>query len=188
MRWECDPNHSAAWFSAQHWGLVTVRGRFQELQVALDMEGREANAWRVSAQIEAASLDTGVHIRDRKLRGPEYLDAERFPTILFTSTRVDPDGAGGDYRLVGDLTMHGITREVALNARFNGEITDSQGRLCRGFSARTAILRSDFGIHTGPDADDEGTSDEIRVAIEVKAIWRDENAAVEQQRGHRHAE
>lgn len=169
MPWDCDPNHLRAEFAAKHMGIVTVKGFFRSLRATLDMDDEDPTRWSVVATIDVASLDTNNETRDRKLKSSEYLDADRYPTITFRSTRVAPADEG--HILYGDLTMHGITREVALRAQLNGEITDAYGRVCRGFSARTVLRRTDFGIHTstsGPDTD--GASDDIRISIAAQAL------------------
>jgi len=168
MPWDCDPNHLLAEFSAKHLGIVTVKGIFRSLEATLDMDDEDPTQWSVVATIDAASLDTNNETRDRKLKSSEYLDADRYPTITFRSTRV-ARGEEADV-LYGDLTMHGVTREVALQARFNGEVTDAYGRVNRGFSARAVLRRSDFRIHestSGPDTD--GASDDIRITIAAMA-------------------
>jgi polyisoprenoid-binding protein YceI len=168
MPWDCDPNHLRAEFSAKHLGIVTVKGIFRSVQATFEMDDDDPTQWSVEATIDVGSLDTNNETRDRKLKSAEYLDAERYPTIAFRSRRVER-GEEGDV-VFGDLTMHGVTREVALQARFNGEVTDVYGRVNRGFSARAVLRRSDFRIHettSGPDND--GASDEIRISIAALA-------------------
>jgi polyisoprenoid-binding protein YceI len=168
MPWDCDPNHLRAQFSAKHLGIVTVTGFFRSVQATLDLDDDDPTRWSVVATIDVASLDTNNDIRDRKLKSAEYLDADRYPTISFRSTRVEPVGDG--HLLYGDLTIHGVTREVALQATLNGEVTDAFGRVNRGFSARATLRRSDFDIHTSTlEPDTDGTSNEIRISIAAMA-------------------
>ena len=169
MPWDCDKNHLRAEFAAKHLGIVTVKGFFRSLEAKLDMDDDDPNRWSVEATIDTGSLDTNNETRDRKLKSEEYLDADHYPTITFRSRRVVPADDG--HVVYGDLTMHGVTREVALQARLNGEVTDAYGRVCRGFSAHTVLRRSDFGIHMSTsEPDNDSASDDIRISLAAKAL------------------
>ena len=143
--WKIDPAHSAAQFSVKHLGIATVRGAFTKMSGTVQYDPANLKAAAVDATIEAASVDTRVEFRDRDLRGPKFFDVEKFPTLTFKSKRIEV--ANGKARLIGDLTMHGVTREVALD--LDGPTTPMKGpggqeRI--GVSATTTINRSDFGI------------------------------------------
>lgn len=174
MTWVADPNHLRAEFAAKHLGIFTVRGIFRRLEVTVSMADADPTRWSVQATIDVASLDSNNEIRDRKLKSSTYLDADRFPSMSFSSTRVEP-ADNGFHTVWGELTLHGITREVCLRAQLNGEVPDSRGRRCRGFSGTTVLRLSDFGIHADdaqPDDDPKPDDDEVRVSIEMKAIDR----------------
>jgi polyisoprenoid-binding protein YceI len=173
MGWECDQNHLRAGFSAKHLGIVTVRGIFRELSAQFDMQGDDPTGWSVAAVIDVASLDTNNDIRDRKLKSDEYLDAERYPTITFRSERIAADDFEGWYRVIGPLTLRGVTRDVSIRARMNGEVTDERERLCRGFSGKTTIRCSDFDVHTsGSVFLGEPSGDEVKIELAAKGILR----------------
>ena len=112
--WQLDPNHSAAQFAVRHLGISTVRGTFTKVSGSVQLN--EADLTRSSAEvtIDATSVDTRVETRDNDVRSPKFLDAQKFPTITFKSKRVETAGAG-KLRMTGDLTIHGVTKEVVLD-------------------------------------------------------------------------
>jgi len=143
MAWEFDRNHSRVGFSARHLGINTVHGQFEDADVALNIDGDDPVNWSVKANIKAASINTGLGRRDDALRSDQYLNVEAHPTITFESSRVER--RGDQYAVIGALTMLGVTKEVELEASFNGEAVDRE-QLKRGFSARGTIDRFAFGI------------------------------------------
>jgi polyisoprenoid-binding protein YceI len=167
MTWEYSPAYSRIEWAVQQFGLITVKGIFREARVTLDFEDPEPTRWAVSADIYVRSLDSASLERDDATLAEEYLDAERYPLITFRSTRVEQTGEG--YRVLGDLTIKGTTRAVALDARIHGDGKDFKGNPIRGLSASTMIERSDF--HVGR-ARGEPTvvAQGVRVALEVLAI------------------
>lgn len=175
MTWASDPNHLHVGFAGKHLGIVSVKGFFRKAEVTLNLEDPDPTRWSVAARIDVASLDTNNDIRDRKLKGPRYVDADQFPTMVFQSLRVEA-ASDGSYSVVGLLTLHGVTREVCLRTRLNGEVVDSRGRGCRGFSAETLLSLQDFRIHEpiepADEAEGDPANDHIQVSIEAKAIDR----------------
>lgn len=143
--WRIDQAHSAAQFSVKHLGISTVRGAFTKMTGTVQYDPSNLKSSMVNATIDAASVDTRVEFRDRDLRGPKFFDVEKFPTFTFKSKRVDV--SGGKVRLIGDLTMHGVTREVALDLDGPSAPMKGPGGQERiGVTATTTINRSDFGI------------------------------------------
>jgi polyisoprenoid-binding protein YceI len=102
---------------------------------------------------------------DEHVRSADFLDVERYPTTTFKSTRVEK--TDGRYRVAGDLTLHGVTRKVILDASYGGEATDSRGKTKRGFSAQTTLKRSDFGIKGGAPGPVLVAGEQIRVTLEA---------------------
>lgn len=139
--WIGDPTHSDISFRVRHMGVGKVRGTFALASAALTIDGGA----RVSAVIDAASVHTGNEQRDGHVRSADFLDVEKYPTIEFTSTEVR-DLDGENFVLVGELTLHGSTRTVHLQAEHLGAVEDPAGGQRTGFSATTAIRRADFGI------------------------------------------
>lgn len=144
--WQIDPNHTAAQFSVRHMGISTVRGAFTKVSGSAQYDPNSPATASVEATIDAASVDTRVTMRDNDLRSPNYLDVAKFPTITFKSKSVEAAGEG-KLKIVGDLTIHGVTKEVVLNAdSLSAPVTDPRGNTHVGTSASTKIKRTDFGV------------------------------------------
>jgi polyisoprenoid-binding protein YceI len=142
--WTIDPAHTQIEFSVRHMGLATVRGRFGAFSgtVVTDGDGRPSG---VSVDVEAASIDTNSADRDAHLRSPDFFDAAAHPTIAFRSTEVRPLGRDR-FRVVGDLTMHGVTRPVELDAEVGDPVRDPWGQRRRAAVVGGRILRKEFGL------------------------------------------
>lgn len=147
--WQLDPNHSAAQFAVKHMGISTVRGTFTKLSGTLHYDPTDTKADSADVTIEANSVDTRVDMRDNDLRSDHFFDVQKYPAITFKSTRVE--SAGPDkLRIVGNLTIHGVTKEVALDADGPSKpVNDGRGKLHIGASATTIVNRSDFGMTYG---------------------------------------
>lgn len=172
MPWVYDPTHSVIAFDNKHLGIARVMGWFKSADVTLHIDEEDPIRSSVQAVIDAASIDTGNERRDDTLRGDIYLDVARFPTIEFRSTRVERRGER--YAIIGDLTLHGVTREVVLDAVYNGEVVDQRGTVRRGLSASTAIRRSDFDVSTTLVEGILMAAEEVELSIEVEAGKRDQ--------------
>ena len=168
--WAIDPAHSVVELAVKHMMFSTVKGRFANVAgtVVLD-ETNLANS-SVTAEIDSASIDTGEPQRDGHLRSADFLDVERFPTIAFRSTGVVPQGRSR-FILVGDLTIHGVTREVSLEAELAGKGTDPWGGQRAGFAASTSINRKDFGLTWNQALETGGVlvSDQVKINLEIQA-------------------
>ena len=169
-----DPMHSTAEFSVKHMMVSTVKGRFGNLSGAIHIdEDRPAESW-VEASIDAAGVDTGVDMRDADLRSANFLDVATYPKIEFRSTgveQVDDDR----WRVRGDLTIHGVTREVVLETEFEGRGPDLEGKHRVGFSAQAAFSRRDFGLTYNPLLETGGmvVGDNVKVALHIEAVEED---------------
>jgi polyisoprenoid-binding protein YceI len=172
--WTLDVAHSLVEFSAKHMMITTVKGRMTDVRGTITLD--EANPDRSSVEVEfdAASIDTRSEQRDQHLRSPDFLDVERFPTVSFRSRRVEGARAseGGSFRIVGDLTIRGTTREVTLDATFEGRGRDPWGGDRVSFSADTKIDRRDFGLTWNAALEAGGVlvSNDIKVHIEAQAV------------------
>jgi polyisoprenoid-binding protein YceI len=166
--WVGDPIHSDISFGVRHMGVGKVRGTFPLTSAALTLDDG-APGGRVTAVIDAASVRTGDERRDRHVRSADFLDVEKYPTIEFTSTEVR-DVDGETFTLVGELTLHGVTRTVALETEFRGVAADPSGAERTGFSATTTISRAEFGvdIQLGSGAGNVVVADTIEIAIEIE--------------------
>jgi polyisoprenoid-binding protein YceI len=170
--WEIDPKHTLVEFSVRHMMFSTVKGRFTAVSGTIRCED-EADPSRsaVEAELEAASINTGDEGRDAHLRSADFLDVETYPKITFESTRVDARNKE-DLLVVGQLTVHGITREVTLEATFNGRGKNPWDQEVAGFSAETTINRKEFGLNWNAALESGGllVGDKLDVMIEVQAI------------------
>jgi polyisoprenoid-binding protein YceI len=145
MTWQLDPAHSTVTISAKHMMVTTVRGSLAFREATIDFDPNHPERSRIDVTLDAASIDTGVEVRDAHLRSADFLDAATYPTIRFRSTRVEP--AGARYRLHGDLTIRDVTRPVVLDAKIDGVMPDWRGGGRRAaFSAATAIDREAWGL------------------------------------------
>src|SRR5262249_28209891 len=151
--------------------VAKVRGHFTKYDVAIDLDEKDLTKSRVEVRIDAASIDTGVAQRDNHLRSADFFDVEKFPELRFTSRRVE--SLGDDrLRVIGDLSLHGVTREVALEVEHAGRTTDPWGNTRAGFSARTTLDRKDYGLHWNAALEAGGVvvGDKVTIEIEVEAV------------------
>lgn len=164
--WQIDPMHSSAQFAVKHLGVSTVRGAFTKVSGSAKYDPADLSKLSLDASIEAASIDTRVDMRDKDLRSSNFLDVEKFPTITFHSRQVK-DAGSGKLQIVGDLTIHGVTKEVILDVDGpSGIIKDPWGNQRIGASASTKINRHDFGVNGAPGV----VGDEISITIDTELI------------------
>ena len=176
MTWQLDPMHTQVEFSAKHFGMMTVRGHFNQVATSGQIDPVDPAASSVEVTIDVASLTTGNAQRDNDLRSSYFLELDKYPTITFKSTRIAP--AGEDrYTLTGDLTIKGITRPVTLNVQRYGEINDPMMGHRVAYSAEGQIDRKDFGMEFDMLADNRLiVSHEIKLFIETELV--EQQAAV----------
>jgi polyisoprenoid-binding protein YceI len=172
--WTIDAAHSAAEFSAKHMMITTVKGRVADVRGTLIVDETRPERSTVEVELGAASIDTRSEQRDAHLRSADFLDVEQFPTITFRSRRIEGASAreGGSFRVVGDLTIRGVTREVTLDATYEGRGRDPWGGERVSFSATTKIDRRDFGLTWNAALETGGVlvSNEIKIQIEAQAV------------------
>jgi polyisoprenoid-binding protein YceI len=169
--WTIDPVHSSVEFAVRHLMITTVKGRFTDVQgtVVLDDEDPARSAAEIA--IAVASIDTREAQRDAHLRSADFFEADRYPTITFRSTQLR-DASGDGFKLVGDLTIRGVTREVALDVTSEGRSGDPWGGSRAGFSATTKIKRSDYGLTWNQLLETGGlaVSDEVKITLDVQLV------------------
>ena len=146
MNWKIDPTHSHVSFAVRVLSVSTTRGRFHALRGHLHIdEQNPANSW-VEAEVEAASIDTHIKLRDAHLRSAAFFDVKQYPTISFTSTNVEHVG-GQNYQVTGNLTLHGVTKPITFDVAYRGQSTLIGART--GLTAKATINRNDFGVGQG---------------------------------------
>ncbi len=163
--WQIDPNHTAAQFSVRHLGVSTVRGAFTKVTGTVKHDPTDPTKDSIDVTIDANSVDTRVEMRDNDLRSPRFFDVQKYPSITFHSKSVKVAGAG-KMQITGDLTIHGVTKEVVLDVDGPTEaIKDPMGKGQRmGASAMTKVNRQDFGVSALPGV----VGDEITITIDVE--------------------
>lgn len=169
--WKIDPAHTNVEFSVRHLMITTVKGRFTDVSGTVKIDDADPARSEVDVTINAASIDTREQQRDTHLRSADFFDVEKYPTITFRSTRVEP-GQDGRLKVVGDLTIRGVTKSVTLDVAPEGRAKDPWGGERAGFSASTRINRSDFGLTWNQALETGGVmvGDRIDIAIDVEAV------------------
>ena len=179
MRWEFEPGHSAAEFRARHMMVTWVRGHVKNVRGSLEFDPAEPTRASATAEIDAAELWTGEPERDAHLRSPDFLDVENHPKITFASRSLQVL-TPHDFRVKGDLTIRGVTREVSLDVQYLGQWETpywedgvDKGPVIRaGFTATTRINRHDFGVSWNSALDRGGVvvGDGVFITIDVEAL------------------
>ena len=177
--WRIDPAHSHVEFAVRHLMISSVKGAFGDVQGTVWVDESDARTVLVDVAIQVASIDTRQEQRDAHLRSPDFFDAARFPTITFRSRMVEGTHLDSAFRLVGDLTIRDVTREVVLDVSAEGRLIDPWGAERAGFSAHGKIDRTDFGL-TWNQALETGSvlvGNEVKISIEVELIRQAKQAA-----------
>jgi polyisoprenoid-binding protein YceI len=170
--WEIDPSHTAVQFSVRHMMISTVRGQFDKCAGKISANGSDPSSVKIDVTIDASSVNTRVAMRDHHLISPDFLDIGKYPTITFKSKKVEAAGAD-KWKVTGDLTLHGVTKEVVLDVSGpTAQITDPMGNKRVGASATTSISRKDFGLVWNKLVEGGGAvvSDEVDIEIDVEAV------------------
>ncbi len=176
--WQLDPAHSSVEFAVKHMMMTTVRGRFKNVHATLRGDRDRPEHAGVEARIDVESIDTGVADRDAHLRGPDFFDAENHPDIVFRGERIvgdAPTQEGDRFQLAGELEIRGASMDVTLDCEYEGRGTDPWGRTRAGFTFRTEIDRSDWGLKWNQALETGGVlvANKVRIEGELQFV-RDE--------------
>ena len=169
--WIADPAHSHIGFKVRHMMVSNVNGEFKKFDIKVDYDKADVTKSKVNVTIDAASISTDNDRRDSDLRGENFFDVASFPTITYTSTHIRKTGNG--LEMMGDLTIHGITKQVILAVDGPiGPITDSRGNIRMGASATGTINRLDFGLTRNSPLEGGGVviGIEVSLLIDVELI------------------
>jgi polyisoprenoid-binding protein YceI len=168
--WTIDTAHTNAEFAVRHLMISTVKGRFADVQGVVHVDEADFAKSRVEVIIAVGSIDTREPQRDAHLRSADFFDAGNFPQLTFRSTRVE--GKGDAFKVVGDLTIRGITREVVLNVTSEGRTKDPWGGERAGFSASAKIKRTDFGLLWNQLLETGGVvvGEEVKISIDAELV------------------
>jgi polyisoprenoid-binding protein YceI len=169
--WTIDPSHSAIHFSVRHMVVSKTRGRFTKWGGQISFDPADFEKSTVEVNIDPSSIDTADAQRDGHLRSPDFFDVEKFPQAGFKSTKVQ-DLGGDKLRISGNLTVHGVTKPVVLEAIYEGAGKDPWGGERAGFSATTSLDRREFGLQWNKALETGGVlvGDKIELTLEVEAI------------------
>jgi polyisoprenoid-binding protein YceI len=172
--WNIDPVHTSVEFAVKHLMIATVRGHFTDVSGTMTTSGDDFSRAVIEATIGVDSIDTRQPQRDAHLKSPDFFDVANFPTITFRSVSVDDAfGDGSAYRLRGNLTIHGVTKEVVLDATLEGRVNnDGYGNRRAGFSATGRLNRRDFGLTWNQALEAGGVvvGDEVRITIDAEIV------------------
>lgn len=171
--WKIDPVHSGVEFAVRHMMIATVKGRFRDVDGVIAFDEEDLTSGEVEVRIAAASIDTGEEARDDHLRSGDFFDVERFPELTFESRRVERAEDG--YRMTGDLTIRGRTRETVLEVEDLGGGVDPWGGRRRAFHATAKVNRKDFGLTWNQALEAGGVlvGDEVRITLDIQAVAQD---------------
>lgn len=172
--WNIDPAHSQVAFTVKHMMITKVRGRFTDLEGRITIDEEAPRTSGVEVTIDAASIDTREEDRDEHLRSGDFLDVENHPELTFRSTRIEGLSLeeGAEFKVIGDLTIRGTTKEVELDARFEGRGQDPWGNERVAFSADTSIDRREFGLEWNQALETGGVlvGHEVKIHLEAQAV------------------
>lgn len=173
--WEIDPAHSEIHFKIKHLVISTVSGAFRIFKGNLETNDQENfNNAKIDLTIDTYSIDTNETDRDEHLKSPEFFDADQFPEIAFRSTSFTHK-KGDEYELLGNLTLKGTTKQVALQVLFGGELKDGFGRYRAGFEVNGTIKRHDFGIVYDGITEGGGLvlGEEVKLAANIQFVKKE---------------
>jgi polyisoprenoid-binding protein YceI len=170
--WNLDPVHSTAEFKVKHMMISNVKGHFTGISGVLNFDETDITKSRVEATIDVSTIGTGDAQRDAHLKSPDFFDAEQFPTLSFRSTQVKQT-SDGELAVTGDLTIHGVTREVVFKLEGpTPPAKDPWGNTRRGLSAVTKINRKDFGLIWNTALETGGilVGDDVNIALDIQFV------------------
>jgi len=170
--WKLDPQHSSAQFSVRHMAISTVRGAFSKVTGTVLFDDQDVSKSSVDVSIDASTVDTREPARDKDLRSDHFFDVEHFPTMTFKSTKVEQVSAG-KLKVTGNLTIHGVTKEVVLDVDGpTAPVKDPYGSQRAAVNATTKINRQDFGVKWNATMDNGGVvvGDEVNITIDAEMI------------------
>ncbi len=169
--YQIDPVHTSITFSVRHMVISNVKGQFTKFKGTITLDENDLTQSKVNVTIDAASINTGNEKRDADLRSENFLDVKKYPTITFKSKTIEKTGEN-TYRLIGDLTLHGVTREVQIPVTFHGIINDPWGNRRLGAHAAVTINRQDFGISWSKTLEGGGlvVGNDVHIDINLEAV------------------
>ncbi len=180
MSWTLDPHHTVVAFSAKHLGVATVRGQFAKvLDAKLELDDAEdPTTASGTVTVDSASITTGNEQRDGHLRSPDFLEVEKYPTIVFALKSVEQSGS--DYQVRGDLTIKDVTKEITLEYEHGGVVVDPYGNTKVGGTLTGTINRTDWGLRWNVPLGQGGLLVSEKVKLEIDGELGEDKAAVDE--------
>jgi len=177
-KWAFDLTHSSINFHVRHLMVSKVHGRFTKWDGTLELDDADLTKSRIDITIDPSSVDTKEEKRDAHLRSADFLDVEKFPQITFVSRQIERAGEE-TYKVTGDITIHGVTKEVVLEVEGGGQVKDPWGGTRCGFSAKAKLNRKDFGLtwNLALEAGGFVVGDKLEISIEIEAVKAAASAA-----------
>jgi len=169
-RWNVDPEHSMIEFRVVHMVVSKTTGHFTDYQGFIDMDAEAGTVKAIEATIKTASVNTNHEKRDAHLRNPDFFDVEKHPAMTYKMKSYKKTAEG--YQAVGELTLHGVTKDITLTGNFNGVAKDPWGNMRAGFNAEGKLNRKDFGMVWNKTLDSGGlvVGDEVYIKLDVECI------------------
>jgi len=170
--WQIDPAHTAAQFAVKHLMISTVRGQFKGVTGTVNWEDQDISKSTVDVTIDAKTVDTSEPQRDNDLRSEKFFEVAKYPTITFKSKKVEPIPAG-KLKVTGDLTIHGVTKEVVLDVEGpTAPIKDPWGNTRVALNATTKVNRQDYGVKWNANMDGGGVvvGDDVNITIDLEMV------------------
>jgi polyisoprenoid-binding protein YceI len=170
--WNVDPTHSQVGFAVKHLGIATVRGVFKQFEGSLEI-GDDLASTRARGTVHTASIDTNDSSRDEHLRSSDFFDVESYPEITFESTSIEAAGED-EWKVLGNLTIHGVTNEIELDVEIGGTENDPYGNERVGLEARGQISRSDYGMkfNIALGSGNAAVGDKVKISLDISAVKR----------------
>ena len=169
--WAIDPTHTEIGFKVKHMMFTNVSGRFDQFNGSIETEGDDFSTAKASFEAETASINTGNADRDGHLKSADFFDAEAFPKVQFSAAKFEKVN-DENYKIHGDLTVHGVTHPIALDAEYSGLLTDPWGNTKAAFNVNGKFSRKDFGLTWNAALETGGVlvSDEVKLNIEMQLV------------------
>jgi polyisoprenoid-binding protein YceI len=169
--WNVDPMHSNAHFSVRHMMISNVEGDLGHISGSVNYDGKALSKATVEATIDTSTINTREPNRDEHLKSAEFFDTAKYPTISFKSKSIDPSD-NDKFKLTGELTIHGVTKQVVLDAEKTSTIKDMHGNTRMGASAKTTLNRKDFGLSWNKQLDNGGAvvGDDVYVVLNLELV------------------
>jgi polyisoprenoid-binding protein YceI len=168
--WAVDPAHSKVGFAVKHMGIASVRGEFTEFEGTLEI-GQDLSSAKAYGTVKAASIDTNEPQRDEHLRSADFFDVTQFPELRFESTEVEALDED-EFRITGQLTIHGVTNEIVLHAEFQGTDVDPWGNERVGLEVTGQLSRGDYGMkfNQALGSGNMLVGDKVKLALDISAV------------------